>query len=247
MLLQGEAGDLTKGGELAITLKSRVVGTDTTERATLTTTLPPMEKEEGNETRHEGSAGPGFVPGFCGNSPGRGIPGTLCTPQEVDLSGVREEGGRLVGEVRLPEGLARGRILVDCPVPGDFPQEQRQKLQVQYQPIEEKELTKALQALEQEARGGRFESRCWAGQTFAQFTLEKDLPRYYFWGTLMEAGASRDSAYQRHTTRPGACCGLGGTGAGAEACEGLLTPTGWMNTSILQRYGIPQPSGPERP
>lgn len=47
LLLQGEAGDLTKGGELAITLKSKVVGTDTTERATLTATLPPMEKEEG--------------------------------------------------------------------------------------------------------------------------------------------------------------------------------------------------------
>ncbi len=146
----------------------------------------------------------------------------LCTPQEVDLSGVRQEGGRLVGEVRLPEGLARGRILVDCPVPGDFPREQRQKLQVRYQPIEEKELGKALQALEQEARGGRFESRRWAGQTFAQFTLERDLPRYYFWGALMEAAASRDSAYQREYDQAKDLLRALIQELGAEACEGLL-------------------------
>lgn len=47
LLLQGDAGDMTQGGELTITLKSQVVGTDVREQATLTATLPPMKKEEG--------------------------------------------------------------------------------------------------------------------------------------------------------------------------------------------------------
>jgi hypothetical protein len=46
LLVQGEADDLTKGAELALTLKSRIMGTDIAEKATLTATLPPMKKEE---------------------------------------------------------------------------------------------------------------------------------------------------------------------------------------------------------
>jgi hypothetical protein len=46
LLVQGEAGDLTKGAELTLTLKSRMMGTDIAEKATLTVTLPPMKKEE---------------------------------------------------------------------------------------------------------------------------------------------------------------------------------------------------------
>ena len=44
----------------------------------------------------------------------------LCSPEEVDVSGVQEINGRLVGEIALPESAGHIRLMVDCPVPEPF-------------------------------------------------------------------------------------------------------------------------------
>ena len=44
----------------------------------------------------------------------------LCSPEEVDVSGVQEINGRLVGEIALPESAGHIRLMVDCPVSRAF-------------------------------------------------------------------------------------------------------------------------------
>ena len=49
----------------------------------------------------------------------------LCSPEEVDVSGVQEINGRLVGEIALPESAGHIRLMVDCPVPEPFTAQQQ--------------------------------------------------------------------------------------------------------------------------
>lgn len=73
-----------------------------------------------------------------------------CTPEDVDLSQVREENGRLVGEILIPERDGQPHVLkIDCPVPTNFTEEQQVKLHVSYRNITKKELAAAMKALGQ--------------------------------------------------------------------------------------------------
>lgn len=75
-----------------------------------------------------------------------------CTPEEVDLSQVREENGRLVGEILIPESDGQPHILkIDCPVPQEFTEEQQVKLHVSYCNITKQELAAAMKAMGQKA------------------------------------------------------------------------------------------------
>lgn len=75
-----------------------------------------------------------------------------CTPEEVDLSQVREENGRLVGEILIPESDGQPHILkIDCPVPQEFTEEQQVKLHVSYRSITKQELFAAMTAMGQKA------------------------------------------------------------------------------------------------
>lgn len=75
-----------------------------------------------------------------------------CSPEKVDLSQVREENGRLVGEILIPERDGQPHVLkIDCPVPTDFTEEQQVKLHVSYRNITKKELAAAMKALGQKA------------------------------------------------------------------------------------------------
>lgn len=53
----------------------------------------------------------------------------LCSPEEVDVSGVQEINGRLVGEIALPESAGHIRLMVDCPVPEPFTAQQQAVLE----------------------------------------------------------------------------------------------------------------------
>ena len=73
-----------------------------------------------------------------------------CTPEDVDLSLVREENGRLVGEILIPESDGQPHVLkIDCPVPQAFTEEQQVKLHVSYRNITKKDLAEAMKALGQ--------------------------------------------------------------------------------------------------
>lgn len=82
----------------------------------------------------------------------------FCSPDEVNLSQVKEENGRLVGEILLPQtGVAGGhqaRLLIDCPVPQPFPENMQKRLTVEYQKITKDMLEKAIEAIGQSAEGG---------------------------------------------------------------------------------------------
>ena len=82
----------------------------------------------------------------------------FCAPEDVDLSQVREENGRLVGEILLPSatpiGEHKAKLLIDCPVPGAFPQAQQQKLSVEYKKITKDMLKAAIEAIGQSTKGG---------------------------------------------------------------------------------------------
>lgn len=100
----------------------------------------------------------------------------ICTPEEVDVSRVRLENGRLVGEIVLPEGVGKLRLLVDCPLPEAFPQEKRQRLTVSFRKVTKKQLKEAITAIGQSGTGGEFRQFISDPLTsMAAFELEKHL------------------------------------------------------------------------
>lgn len=100
----------------------------------------------------------------------------LCAAEEVDVSGITLANGRLTGEIILPESAGDVRLLIDCPLPEDFSQEQRQKLTVSYRKITSDMLAQAMASIGQSTAGG--EIRHFISDPLncmAQFELEKNL------------------------------------------------------------------------
>ena len=81
----------------------------------------------------------------------------LCSPEEVDVSGVQEINGRLVGEIALPESAGHIRLMVDCPVPEPFTAQQQAVLTVRYQKVTKGDLSAAIKAAGQSVKGGKLE------------------------------------------------------------------------------------------
>ena len=80
-----------------------------------------------------------------------------CMPEEVDLSKVREENGRLIGEIGIPQKDGDEHVLkIDCPIPALFSREQQAKLSVTYREISKKQLMEAMEALKQKENADRF-------------------------------------------------------------------------------------------
>lgn len=77
----------------------------------------------------------------------------LCSPEEVDVSGVQEINGRLVGEIALPESAGHIRLMVDCPVPEPFTAQQQAVLTVRYQEVTKGDLSAAIEAARAEREG----------------------------------------------------------------------------------------------
>lgn len=81
----------------------------------------------------------------------------LCRPEEVDVSGVQEINGRLVGEIALPESAGHIRLMVDCPVPEPFTAQQQAVLTVRYQEVTKGDISAAIEAAGQSVKGGKLE------------------------------------------------------------------------------------------
>lgn len=95
-----------------------------------------------------------------------------CKPEEVDLTNVREENGRLIGVLRLPQGIyPEGEVRVDCPIPEPFPAEQAQTLHVAYKPIGKSRLAAAMKAVGQSTKGGVLEQWSDADQFSVSYSL----------------------------------------------------------------------------
>lgn len=123
-------------------------------------------------------------------------------PEEIDVSDVREENGRLVGTIRLPKtdryGGQAGELRVDCPIPEDFTEEQRVRLRVTRRAITEKELIHALHALGQEVQADQLWSFNRLPETTVSYCSGEGLDSGgYFWGQLCDAGLSADESYER--------------------------------------------------
>ena len=82
----------------------------------------------------------------------------LCSPEEVDVSGVQEINGRLVGEIALPESAGHIRLMVDCPVPEPFTAQQQAVLTVRYQEVTKGDLSAAIEAAGQSVRAESWSS-----------------------------------------------------------------------------------------
>lgn len=78
-------------------------------------------------------------------------PMTLLTPEDIDLSDVREVDGRLVGEIHLPASVGNVRLMLDCPLPE--PLTETRQLKVAYRKITKKELEKAVKSIGQSTKG----------------------------------------------------------------------------------------------
>lgn len=78
-------------------------------------------------------------------------PLTSLTPEDIDISDVREADGRLVGEIRLPASLGHIRLMLDCPMPQ--PLTETRQLTVAYRKITKKELEKAVKSIGQSTKG----------------------------------------------------------------------------------------------
>ena len=101
-----------------------------------------------------------------------------CKSEEVDLSDVREENGRLVGVLHLPESpYLFGEVRIDCPIPKVFPAEQAQTLNVAYKSMGKKGLEAAMRAIGQSTKAGKLHQ--WSNSK--QFQVS-----YSLWGDNAE-------------------------------------------------------------
>ena len=78
-----------------------------------------------------------------------------CAVEDVDLSDVREENGRIAGVIHMPESpYIQGEVRIDCSTPEAFPAEQARRLHVAYRPVGKKELEAAMKAVGQKTKAG---------------------------------------------------------------------------------------------
>lgn len=119
-------------------------------------------------------------------------------PEDVDVSGVREENGRLVGVVKLPAvdkyGRPAAELRVDCPMPTDFTAEQRVMLHVRYKKLSKQDVCDALKALGQKASIDDMWYYNNADQSTVDFTSEQDIDGCCYWGQFCDVSRSDDPA-----------------------------------------------------
>ena len=120
----------------------------------------------------------------------------LCSPGDVDLSGVQEIDGRLVGEIVVPDGLMRGVLKIDCPLPASFTKEESKKLFVQYPLIDKQAMISALHSIGQTGCDDAIRVYGNDVETWATLVLDTSEPlHYYYWGMLQNCEASADAEY----------------------------------------------------
>lgn len=121
-----------------------------------------------------------------------------CKPEEVDLTDVREENGRLVGVLHLPESpYLFGEVRIDCPIPEAFPADQAQTLNVAYKSMGKKGLESAMKAIGQSTKKGELHQWSDAKQFLVSYSLWGDNaePWSYARDLLRDASFFDDPAY----------------------------------------------------
>lgn len=119
--------------------------------------------------------------------------------EDIDVSGVQEVNGRLVGVVKLPEttvyGLPSAELRVDCPLPEDFTAEQRATLRVERRSLTSQELSSAMRAMGQSCANGRFAQFNSGMGTVVSYTSEPNLDHGYYHAQLCDVSLSDDPAF----------------------------------------------------
>jgi len=90
-------------------------------------------------------------------------------PEDVDVSDVREEDGRLIGTIHLPEG----DVAVDCAVPTAWTADQQARLQISRRAVTVKEFAAALAAIGVTADEKHMESYLSPEDTVVTYQLEE--------------------------------------------------------------------------
>ncbi len=118
--------------------------------------------------------------------------------EDIDISGVQEIDGRLVGAVKLPAttvyGLPTAELRVDCPLPVDFTEEQKAMLHVRYRPISKQELLDAMYAIDQRPMNGEMREYH-SIETLVSYSTERNIDSGYFHAQLRDARLSADPAF----------------------------------------------------
>ena len=91
-------------------------------------------------------------------------------PEDVDISDVREEDGRLIGTIHLPEG----DVSVDCAVPTAWTEDQQARLQISRRAVTVKEFAAALAAIGVTADEKHMEYYQSPESTMVTYQLEAD-------------------------------------------------------------------------
>ncbi len=114
--------------------------------------------------------------------------------EDIDLSGVQLEDGRLTGVVRLPEtnryGLPSAELRVDCELPADFTPEQRVTLHVAREAISKEALMAALGNVPEPVELYAYNAGM---ETLVSYAGEADLDNGYFRPLLSDAPVSAET------------------------------------------------------
>lgn len=127
---------------------------------------------------------------------------TVWKPEDVDVSGVQEVNGRLMGVVKLPavdwRELPTAELRVDCPLPTDFIEEQQVTLHVSYQKITTKQLLTAME----DVLGEKPAKDCGSGYAYNDrqthvvcYIADNGLDSYGWWKESAQARLQNDPAY----------------------------------------------------
>lgn len=100
----------------------------------------------------------------------------ICAADEVDISRVTLENGRLTGEIGLPQEAGNVRLLIDCMLPESFGENQQQKLTVSFQEVTKDMLQTAIESIGQSTEGGELRQFVTDPlNRMAKFEAEKEL------------------------------------------------------------------------
>lgn len=113
-----------------------------------------------------------------------------CGPEEVDVSSVLEENGRLVGEIGIPQGEKDPYVLrIDCPLPKTFTEKQQAKLHVSYRDIGTKDLQNAMKTIGQTADADQMQGYKdgWANR-WLRYSAKKTEEGYSFFQPYLMPG-----------------------------------------------------------
>ncbi len=125
--------------------------------------------------------------------------------KDIDVSGVQEVNGRLVGTVKLPATTLYGRptaeLRVDCPLPEGFTAEQSVTLHVERRFVTARELASTMGTLGYSFANGKFTQYNGGVETVVSYTSEPNIDHGYYHAQLCDVSLSDDPAFAAEYTQ----------------------------------------------